>query len=61
MKFKLRFLNNHNIDAILTKNIFIFSSERCLKLERWQGPPRINTVTQYETVSPFKVSLFIQS
>ena len=31
------------------------SPEHCLNLERWQGPP------QCETVSSFKVSLFIQS
>ena len=31
----------------------------CRKLERWQGPPHINNVKQYETVFSFKVSLFI--
>ena len=34
----------------------IKSPEHCLKLERWQGPPHINKVKQYE----IKVSLFIQ-
>ena len=33
----------------------LFSEE----LERWQGPPNINNVTQYEIVLSFKVSLFI--
>ena len=32
----------------------------CLKLERWQGPPHITKVKQYEIVSSFRVSLFIQ-
>ena len=27
--------------------------------ERWQGPPHINKVKQYEIVFSFKVSLFI--
>ena len=35
--------------------------ELSLKLERWQGPPHINKVKQYETVLSFKLSLFIQS
>ena len=29
--------------------------------EHWQGPPHVNKVRQYETVSFLKVSLFIQS
>ena len=33
----------------------------CLKTERWQGPPHINKVKQYETMLSFRVSLFIQS
>ena len=37
------------------------STEHFLKLERWQGPPHVNKVKLYETVSSFKVSLFIQS
>ena len=32
-----------------------------LKLERWQGPPNINKVKQYEIVLSFKVSFYIQS
>ena len=36
------------------------SLEHCLKLERWQGPPHINKIKQYEIVLNFKVSLFIQ-
>ena len=39
---------------------FFRSPEKCLKLERWQGLPHINIVKQYEIVSSFKVSLFIQ-
>ena len=38
--------------------------EECLKLERWQGPPNINKVKQYEIVLSSKVGLiilFIQS
>ena len=31
--------------------------EHCLKLERWQGPPHINKVKQYEIVLSCKVSL----
>ena len=31
----------------------------CLKLERWQGPPHINKVKQYEIVLSFRVSLCI--
>ena len=31
--------------------------ELCLKLEWWQGPPHINKVKEYETVSS---GLFIQ-
>ena len=34
--------------------------QHCLKLERWQGPPHVNQVKQYETLSSFKVSLLIQ-
>ena len=30
------------------------------KKKRWQGPPNINKLKQYETVLSFKVSLFIQ-
>ena len=30
------------------------------KLERWQGPPHINKVKQYEVVLSFKASLFTQ-
>ena len=37
----------------------IRSPEHCLKLERWQGPPHINKVKQYETVLSFEVSLLI--
>ena len=37
------------------------SPEHCLKQERWQGPPHINKVKQYETVLSFMVSLVIQS
>ena len=33
------------------------SSLDCLKLGRWQGPPHVNKVKQYETVSSFEVSL----
>ena len=33
----------------------IRSAEHCLKLERWQGPPHKNKVTQYEM--SFKVRL----
>ena len=29
-------------------------------LERWQGPPDVNTAKQYEIVLSFKVSVFIQ-
>ena len=36
------------------------SPEHCLKLERWQGLPRINKVKQNETVFSFKISLFIR-
>ena len=36
----------------------IRSTEHCLKQEKWQGPPHINKVKNYETVM---VSLFIQS
>ena len=34
--------------------------DHCLKLERWQGPPHINRVKQYEMMLSFKVSLLIQ-
>ena len=37
------------------------SPEHCLELGRWQGPPHINKVKQYETVLSLKVSLFIKS
>lgn len=39
----------------------IRSPERCLRLERWPGPPQINKVKQCESVSSFKVRLFNQS
>ena len=32
------------------------SPEHSLKRERWQGPPHINKVNQYEAVLSFKVS-----
>ena len=36
-------------------------SQHCLKLERWQGLPHIDSkVKQHEIVLSFKVSLFIQ-
>ena len=48
------------------RNIYIFHSwinklfseenkvpEHCLELERWQGPPHVNKVKQYETVLSF--------
>ena len=34
--------------------------EHCLKLERWQGPPDINKVKQYEMDLSFMVSLSIK-
>ena len=34
--------------------------EHCLKLERWQGPPHINKMKQYETVLSFKITLYVQ-
>ena len=37
------------------------SPEHCLKLERWQGPPHVNKVKQYEIVLSFHVFQFIQS
>ena len=30
------------------------------KVERWQGPPHINKVKQFDTVLSFRVRLFIQ-
>ena len=36
------------------------SSGHCLKMERWQGPPHINTVKEHEIVLSFKISLSIQ-
>ena len=39
---------------------FPVTAPSCVKLERWQGPPHINKVKQYEIVLSFKVSLFIQ-
>ena len=42
----------------------IMSSEHCLKLKKWQGPPLINKVKGDQIVLSFKVSLcfqFIQS
>ena len=36
------------------------SPEHCLKLGRWQGPPHINKVKQFEIALSFKVSLLIQ-
>ena len=38
----------------------IRSQGHFFKLERWQGPPNINKVKEYETVLPLKVSLFIR-
>ena len=35
--------------------------EDCLRVERWQGPPHINKVKQFESLLPSKISLFIQS
>ena len=35
--------------------------EHCWKLERWQGPPHINKVKQYEIVLSFKVRLLVYS
>ena len=37
------------------------SPEHSLKLERWQGPPHMNKVTQYEMLLSFAVneSVFI--
>ena len=33
--------------------------EQCLKLERWQGPPHINTMKQYKLCFPLRsVCLF---
>ena len=40
----------------------IRSPEHCVKLERWQGPPHINKVEQYEIVlSLGAVCLFMKS
>ena len=36
----------------------IRSPEHCLRLERWQGPPNINKVKQYNTVKFLSVVLF---
>ena len=36
------------------------SPECCLKLERWQGPPHVKKVKQYEIVLSLKVSLLVQ-
>ena len=33
----------------------------CLKLERWQGPPVINKVKQYETILSFLRSVCLFS
>ena len=68
--------NIWNINEVIYKLINIYFSisqwtswsqrkirfpEHRVKLERWQGPPHINEVKQYETVLSFHVSLFIQS
>ena len=45
--------NTNEVISILAIN------EYTHKLERWQGPPHINKVEQYENVLSFKVSLFI--
>ena len=34
--------------------------DHCLKREKWQGPPHVNKVKQYDIVLSFNVSLFIQ-
>ena len=56
------YIYNTNEVMIQTKKYLLFhvwinklfrkirSPQRCLKLERWQGPPHINKVEQYETV-----------
>ena len=51
----------HNwINKLLSEENKIPRTGSCLKLERWQGPPHINKVKQYETVWSFKIILFIQ-
>ena len=40
----------------------IRSPDHCLKLEKWQGPPHINTVKQHENESccPLRFGFFTQ-
>ena len=54
-------LNIYNINEVIiqTQKYLVLSEENkvpehCLKVERWQGPPHINKVKQYETVLSFK-------
>ena len=51
-------------EEIIQTELFLFAvsdltrkeGPSSLKLERWQGPPRINKIKWYEIVSSFKVS-----
>ena len=59
----------YNINEVIIRTHFlsrcsqrkISSPEHSLKLERWQGPPNVNKVKQYETALSSKVNLFIHS
>ena len=69
MYFNIYHINQFKIQIHTQKHLFfhdwinklnIRTPEHCLKLERWQGPPNINKVKQYEIVLSFKVSLYNQ-
>ena len=67
-KIKTPNFDIYNINEVLLIHNWLhklFSEEKkvpehCLKLERWQGPPNINKLKQYETLLSFKFSLLIQ-